>query len=52
MCKWFDISRCDIKIHGIWRTFDGIEASEAYAAALLYLFGGKGIGIVFPQDEA
>jgi hypothetical protein len=33
--------RCGIKIHGIWRTFDGIEASEAYAAALLYLVGEK-----------
>ena len=33
--------RCDIKIHGILRTFDGIEASEAYAAGLLHLLGEK-----------
>ena len=33
--------RCDIKIYGIWRTFDVNEASETYAAALLYLLGEK-----------
>ena len=33
--------RCDIKIQGIWRTFEGTEASEAYAYALLYLLGEK-----------
>jgi hypothetical protein len=33
--------RCGIKIFGIWPTFDDIEANNAYAAALLYLFGEK-----------